>query len=237
MTQVNRFILFLSIGLLILAPTGGALAKDSHDYVEIAKTRLVEIDEIEPKSRWFYTTTARIDGETLVTRNHPDREEDERRELISVDGKPPTPERLAEFNKKEAKRSKNDKGNRESKFNEMVDFDTLKVMEVTDRRATLSFTPVLEGFEKDADKLVGNIVINTDTLMMEEFGLMNTEKVSPAFSVSFSTFRMKFWFAEVDGTMLYSKMETLIKGKAGFLKKIEEGTEITFSDYQRYSGK
>ena len=44
---------------------------------------------------------------------------------------------------------------------------------------------------------------------------------------------MKFSFAPVDGVVLLSGMKTNIEGKAGFLKKFKESTEIAFSDYQR----
>ncbi len=44
---------------------------------------------------------------------------------------------------------------------------------------------------------------------------------------------MKFLFSPVDGETLLSGMETKIEGKAGFLKKFKESTEIVFSDYRR----
>jgi hypothetical protein len=56
---------------------------------------------------------------------------------------------------------------------------------------------------------------------------------SPAFSVSLETFNMNFSFLPVDGVVLLSRMKTNIEGKAGFLKKFEESTEIMFSDYRR----
>ncbi len=56
---------------------------------------------------------------------------------------------------------------------------------------------------------------------------------SPDFSVSLKTFNMINSFSPVDGVVLLSGMKTNIEGKAGFLKKFKESTEITFSDYHR----
>ena len=75
--------------------------------------------------------------------------------------------------------------------------------------------------------------MNADTHLIEELSLVNTKKLSPAFSVSLKTFNMNFSFFPVDGEVLLSGMKTSIEGKAGFLKKLEESTEIMFSDYRR----
>jgi hypothetical protein len=115
----------------------------------------------------------------------------------------------------------------------MVDFSTLALVEVTNGQALLSFTPVLDGLEEESDKLNGSLRMNADTHLIEELSLINTAKLSPTFSVSLKTFNMIFSFFPVDGEVLLSQMKTSIEGKAGFLKKFKESTEIKFSDYQR----
>jgi hypothetical protein len=172
--------------------------------------------------------------ETLVARNDPSKKEGARRELISVNGEPPTSKRLKKFEKQEAERLEDsDKDDNRSKFSEMVDFSTLALVEVTNGQALLSFTPVLDRLEKESDKLNGSLRMNAETHLLEELSLVNTAKLSPAFSVSLKTFNMNFSFFPVDNVVLLSRMKTIIEGKAGFLKKFKESTEITFSDYRR----
>ena len=221
------------IALMFLL-SGHVQSSGSPDYIALAKSRLAEMDETDTGENWFYTVTIQTDEEILVSINDPSKQEGARRELISVNGEPPTPKRLKEFEKREAKRLKDrDKDKSRSQFSEMVDFSTLKLVEVTNGQAILSFNPVLDGLEKESDKLDGSLRMNAETSLIEEFSLANTAKLSPAFSVSLKTFNMSFSFLPVDGDVLVSRMKTSIEGKAGFLKKFKESTEIMFSDYRR----
>jgi hypothetical protein len=236
MTRLPSVFYFLAICLCTLLLSSYAQASDTPDYVEIAKTRLQEMDEIGVRKTWFYTITAHTDEEILVSRNKPAKDGIGSRELISVDGNPPSAERLEEFMEEQAERNEENDGDRKSgEFSEMVDYPTLTLDDVTNTQAILSFTPVIDGLEEESDKLKGTIVLNTDTLLVEEFSLINTGKISPAFSVSLTTFKLKFLFTQIDGVTLYSRMETKIKGKAGFLKKFEESSKIVFSDYERFT--
>jgi hypothetical protein len=236
MTRNLNSFLYLSAGILILLLCGHAWASDSQDYVEIAKSRLAQMDEKDMRGTWFFTITTRTEEEVLVVRNDPTREDSQRRQLVSVNGEVPTAERLEEFEEQQAKRNKDEDGeNSRNSLSEMVDFSTLTLVEISEGQAVLAYTPVLDGLEKASDKLEGTLKLNADTHLVEELSLVNTEKLSPAFSVSLTTFNMKFLFSPVDGETLLSGMETSIEGKAGFLKKFKENTEIVFSDYRRMS--
>ena len=231
--KLNSF-LYLAVIVFTLLHSGHVQSSDSPDYVALAKSRLAEMDETDTGENWFFTTTIHTDEETLVSKNDPSQKEGARRELISVNGEPPTSKRLKKYATREAERVEDsDNDDSRSQFSEMVDFSTLALVEVTNGQALLSFTPVLDGLEKESDKLNGSLRINAATHLIEELSLVNTAKLSPAFSVSLKTFNMIFSFFPVDGEVLLSRMKTSIEGKAGFLKKFKESTEITFSDYRR----
>lgn len=227
--------LYLVVIFFTLLQSDHVKSSDTTDYVALAKSSLAELDEMDTGENWFFTTTIYTDEETLVSRNDPSKKEGARRELISVNGEPPTSKRLEKYKKREAKRREDrDNDDSRSKFSEMIDFSTLTLVEVTNGQALLSFTPVLDGLEDESGKLNGSLRMNTDKHLIEELSLVNTEKLSPAFSVSLKTFKMTFSFAPVDGVVLLSGMKTNIEGKAGFLKKFKESTEITFSDYRAW---
>ena len=229
-----NYFLYPVVIVFTLLHSGHVQSSGSLDYVALAKSSLAEMDEMDTGENWFFTTTINTDEETLVSRNDPSKKEGARRELISVNGEPPTSERLKKYEKKEAKRLEDrENDDSRSKFSEMVDFSTLALVEVTNGQALLSFTPMLDGLEKESDKFNGSLQMNADTHLIEELSLANTEKLSPAFSVSLNTFNMNFSFLPVDGEVLLSRMKTSIEGKAGFLKKFKKSTEITFSDYRR----
>ena len=234
MIRILNTFLYLALSSFLLLFTGHAQSSDSTDYIGLAKSHLTEMDETDIRATWFYTITTHTDDEILVSRNDPTRKEGARRELVSVNGESPTEERVDEFRKQEASRHEGRGGERsQSEFSEMVDFSTLALLEVVNGQALLSFTPVLDGLEKESDKLNGTLRMNADTHMIEELSLVNTAKISPAFSVSFKTFNMSFSFSPVEGETLLSRMTTSVEGKAGFLKKFKSSSEITFSDYQR----
>ena len=234
MNQNLKFLLVVTVSATLAQYSGLAHSANSIDYVGIVKIRLAEMDEIDMGKNWFYTITAHTDDEVLVSRNNPQMEEGARRELLSVDGEPPAPERLEEYAEKQAERLKDEEGeSSRNQFSEMVDFSTLELVEVSNGQALLSFTPVLDGLEKESDKLDGRLRLNTDSKLVENLSLVNMDKLSPAFSVSLKTFNMSFSFLPVDGETLLSRMETSIEGKAGFLKKFNTSTEIVFSDYKR----
>ncbi len=161
--NLNSF-LYLAVIVFTLLHSGHVQSSDSPDYVALAKSRLAEMDETDTGENWFFTTTIHTSEETLVARNDPGKKEGARRELISVNGEPPTSKRLEKFEKREAKRREDsDKDDSRSQFSEMVDFSTLALVEVTNGQALLSFTPVLDGLEEESDKLNGSLRMNAET--------------------------------------------------------------------------
>ena len=237
MNRQLLFTLLLTASVITLSLSTQAVATDSPDYVEVAKSRLAELDKTDMGETWFFTITTHTDEEVLIARNNPVNEKGKRRELVSVNGELPTADRLKEWEDQQAKRIKEEdendgKGSRNN-FGDMVDLSTLKFEEISNGQAVLSYTPVLDGLEKASDKLDGTLKLNADTHLIEEINLVNTGKISPAFSVSMTTFHMTFQFSPVDGETLPSRMHTSIEGKAGFLKKFKTDTKAIFSDFRR----
>ena len=218
-----------TVCIFALVFSGHAQSSGSTDYVELAKSRLAEMDETDMNQTWFYTMTAHIEDEILVSRNDPTKKEGERQELISVNGEPPFEKQRKEFKKFEDQ----DDGEEKDKLSDMIDLSTLALKEVINGQAVLSFRPVLEGLEEESDKLRGKLLMNTDTHLIEELSITNIDKISPAFSVSMATFMISFSFTPVDGEMLMSRMETSMEGKVGFLKKFKADSEMVFSDFSR----
>ena len=82
--------LYLAVIVFTLLYSDHVQSSDSPDYVAFAKSSLAEMDEMDTGENWFFTTTIHNDEETLVSRNDPGKKEGKRRELISVNGEPPT---------------------------------------------------------------------------------------------------------------------------------------------------
>ena len=97
--NLNSF-LYLVVIVFTLLYSDHVQSSDSTDYVALAKSRLAEMDEMDTGENWFFTTTIYTDEETLVSRNDPSKKEGARRELISVNGEPPTSKRLEKYKKK-----------------------------------------------------------------------------------------------------------------------------------------
>jgi hypothetical protein len=79
----------------------------------------------------------------------------------------------------------------------------------------------------------GTLLLNTLTQQIEQIEIYNTEKLSPAFSVTVDTFRLALAFQQEQGEILLHKLESHAVGKAGFLKSFNSLVAVAFSDYRR----
>ena len=209
-------------------------AQESADYLSLIKQNLEKMDAEVMDEEWFFTMTTHRDGDVLVTRNNPTYDKPRRNELVTVNGEPPTPKRLAQFHKSEAKRLGDaEKRGDDGKFGSMVDLATLAFVEEVDSYAILSFVPNLKGMEKEREKFIGNLVLNTETALLEQISLENIGKVSPAFSVSLKTYKTVMSFVPIQGELLLGTLVSRIVGKVGFFKNIDVLVEVEFSEYTR----
>lgn len=172
------------------------------------------------------------DGEQLVIQSNPLRGKYDKRQLVSVDGSPPDEERQKAFREAEKKRiDEQDPDTRGFKY--LVDIDTLQLIEQTESSSIFSFSPRVKKLDAARDKLQGSLSLHNETQEIEQIEIVNTDELSPAFSVTLQRFRLRFQFQPEQGQRLLYKMESHTAGKAGFLKRFDSQVVINFSEFRQ----
>jgi hypothetical protein len=227
----NTYSLIVLFSLLLYGSdsAGGTLETT---LVAAAEAALEKLDATNLDDDWYFSMEVVEHEELQTIRSDPSRGKYDRRELLTVNGVAADPERQREFRESEEKRI-DDLDPEASGYRYMVDAETLKLIEHGDRLAKLSFVPRIKAMEKTRDQITGVVLLNMETQQIEEIEIHNTEKLSPAFSVTVDSFQLTFRFQPEQGENLLKKLESHAMGKAGFLKSFDNLVAVEFSDYRR----
>ena len=210
---------------------GNSVAQTS-DWAPIVKAALKNLDATNLDEDWYFTMTVVEKGELQIIRSDPRRGTYEKRQLLTVDGIAPDSQRLNEFHDKEVKRITDIDPDARG-YGYMVDTQTLELIEASDGYAVFSFAPRVKMLEDSRDQLRGTLLLDSTTQRIDEIEIINTDKLSPAFSVTLDTFRLGLFFAQEQGENLLQKLESHTAGKMGFLKSFDALVIVDFSEYTR----
>jgi len=196
------------------------------------KAALKNLDATNLDEDWYFTMTVAEKGELQIIRSDPRRGTYEKRQLLTVDGIAPNSQRLNEFHDKEVKRITDIDPDARG-YGYMVDTQTLELIEASDGYAMFSFSPRVKMLEDSRDQLRGTLLLDSTTQHIDEIEIINTDDLSPAFSVTLETFRLGLSFDEEQGENLLQKLESHTVGKMGFLKSFDALVIVNFSEYTR----
>ena len=208
-----------------------AAAPDPASLAEV-QAALENLDVTNLDEDWYFTMEV-VEGEELqIIKSDPSRGSYDQRQLLSVNGAVPDDDRLEEFREAEEKRV-DDIDPEATCYTYLVDIETLEFIAKADGYLEFSFVPRVKAMESSRDSLRGTLRLNTQTGQIEMLDIHNTEKLSPAFSVTVDTYWLALSFQQEQGENLLQKLESHAVGKAGFLKSFDSQVEATFSDYRR----
>ena len=223
--------------LLCIACGSTAFAED---YARIVDTAIANISHDFHES-WAFTETTLEDGVEFVGRYNPALPGDSRWLLLSVDGRLPTAQENEDFiyDKRHSFSEDSDSAREDL---EIVDRDTLRLIEETDDRWLFSFQP----FEDDPDdeeaaalmeEVNGRIKIMRDGHYPAYIEMRNRKPVRPAVSVKISKFltRLEFGPAGGDGPIVPLSIDVRIRGRAMLVISIDEREATHYSDFTRAS--
>ena len=190
------------------------------------------LDATDLDEDWYFTMDV-VDGDELQQiESDPTRPPYERRELLTVNGKTPDADRLAQFADAEKKRI-DDQRDAPGGYAHLVDIVTLEPLEAPAGDEIYAFVPQVQKLEKAREHLRGKLFMDAQSGWIRQLEMYNTETLSPAFSVSVDTYRLKLDFGEVQGENLLQSVQSHAIGKAGFLKSFDSKVHIRFSDFRR----
>ena len=201
----------------------------AHPRVEAA---LQTLDATDLDEDWYFAMEVVEGDELQQIESDPTRPPYERRELLTVNGEAPDADRLAQFADAEKKRI-DDQRDAPRGYVHMVDIATLEPLAAPAGDEIYAFIPKVQKLEKAREHLRGQLLMDAQSGRIRQLEIYNSETLSPAFSVSVDTFRLKLDFGEVQGENLLRSLQSHAIGKAGFLKSFDSKVQIRFSDFRR----
>jgi hypothetical protein len=224
------------LALLALLPVSLASAED---YADIVNRAFAAINN-DFHATWAFTEAETEDGITHVGRYDPSRPAGERWSLISVDGRKPSSEQVEDYldDKHEFEFSEDDDDDIE-----IIDFDTLELIEETDDYWIFRFVPNGEDEEDEKARefmrqVNGTVKVVRDGHYLEYLDMYNEKPIKPAFSVKISRFVTRLTFGPaVDGGPIVPKtVDVQVKGRAALLIRFDESESTHYSDYEYVGG-
>ena len=232
-----RYVRVLSLYFVAVTVFSGLLWQENSlagtsGWAPIVKAALENLDATNLDEDWHFTMEVLEEDELQMIHSDPRRDTYEKRQLLTVDGIAADSQRRDEFHVKEVKRI-NDIDPDALGYGYMVDMETLDLVEASDGHAIFSFVPRVKMLEDSRDQLRGTLLLDSATQQIKEIEIINTDELSPAFSVTLDTFRLGLSFDEEQGENLLQKLESHTAGKMGFLKSFDALVIVNFSEYTR----
>lgn len=226
----------LIAGLLI---AGQALAGEYDAVVE----RAINAISDDYYREWAFTESILEDDVLFTGRYDPRLPEGSRWTLLSVDGRGPTDEELADYLDDKADEYQwNNDGDDRDRDTDMVDFHTLELLEETDEYWIFSFVPSGDDMDGDEEQtfmeqVTATMKIVRDGPYLEYIDLRNEKAIRPAFGVRISDFRVHMTFgpAANGGPIVQKSEDVAIKGRALLLVTFNETESTRYSDFE-YAG-
>ena len=205
------------------------------DYQQIVESALSGVSN-EYHLDWAFTETE-VEGDlTKVGRYDPRNTGDDRWTLISIDGRAPTHEEKLEYQKDRHNEFADEDG--DSEF-DMVNLDTVELVDETDEFWIFGFAPVIDEDEdkegkKFLQRVTGRLAVDKTSNDLLYFDLCNEKPIRPAFSVRISHFltRLEFGRPGIGGPNVPLSMNVEIKGRALLAVSIDETQSVQFTDYE-----
>ena len=229
-------ILTLILGLS-LATLAGA-----DDHASFVRQAFAAVDG-DFRKDWAFTETSIEDDVTFAWRYDPSRRPGQHWLLIGVDGRKPTPAELDEFGVRSDTDHDGDDDENLADELEIINFDSLELIEQSDRRRVFSFNP---NGDDDADEeerrfmeqVSGRLSIALDGPYVEYLELRNDKPIRPATGVKIKRFLTRLVFARLgeSGPVVPMSVDVEIKGSALLVVRFDEKESIRFSDFKYVGG-
>jgi len=193
--------------------------------------------ELNLRDYWSYTETRQKDEILFVARFDPRLPEEQRWDLLSIDGREPTEDEQDEFREDKAGSHHDDSDDEDSGPRSMVAKGSLELIEETDSYWEFRFRPRTDS--DDEDKFMkavdGTLQVVKDGHYVAWIRMKNREPIKPGKGVKLEIFNTHLVFAPTydGGPVLPRGVETRVKGKAMLVIKFDEKERVSYSDFER----
>ena len=229
-------ILTLILGLSLAGLAG------AEDHAAFVRQAFAAIDG-EFRKDWAFTETSIEDDVTFTWRFDPSRESGKHWLLTGIDGRKPTQEELDRFGSRSEDNRDDDDNETLADELEIIDFDSLELVEQSSRHRLFSFKPTGEDNADEAERrfmeqVSGRLSIALDGPYVEYLELRNDKPIRPATGVRIKRFLTRLVFARLgeSGPVVPMSVDVEIKGRALLVVRFDEKESIRFSDFEYVGG-
>lgn len=200
----------------------------AEDYKQLFEDAVATVDW-ELEKNWAFTESNLTKDKVWVGRFDPRKAEDEHWTLISVDGREPNEEELLKF---EHDKEEHETSNSSQRVN-IVDVDTIELLEETDEYWLLKFVPDEDEVEF-IDNVDATVKIIKDGRYLEAIDLRNNDDIKPGFGTKIGTFIMHLQFgpATDGGPIVPQNMAIKVQGRALLFIGFDETEIIEYSNFE-----
>lgn len=154
-------------------------------------------------------------------------------QLLTWNGQPATDKQARKF----CEQRQENKNSLKLNLSELINFDTIKVISVSEQHTQLAFSVNIKRLGDDAkNKLKGTLTFYPDREFISHIHITNTDNFSPITLSSIDAFSMQLSFIELQGHVLPKQAKLDMQGTFAKFVKIKETSTDTYSHYT-YIGK
>ena len=180
-----------------------------------------------------------MSGETrTVARFDPSKPDGERWTLLSFDNRPPSVEETESFLEEKSWDKHPGNSGGDNDILELVDPDTLQLIEETDDYLRLSFRPDFDNEDAEDRKFFkhmrGEVQISKPDGAIEFLDIRNTKPIRPIIGAKIKSMVMRFEFGEATsgGPLVLKHVSAGAKGSAMIVVRFNELETFDFSDFE-----
>lgn len=208
--------------------------------------RALETMERSEQDGYAYTMKMSEPGKSSTAHFDPARPAGKTWDLLEKDGKKPTAKEVESFRKERAEREKKraEQSEEEKKkksrggdkeLRELIALGSVQLISESPERASYRFRMRSDDESEQAmfESIRGTLVVSKAGPHVESLDLASTGEMKPIIGVKISEFHLRLTFFPPDGhgRAFPATIQAKIKGRAMLVKKIDQDTSVTFSDY------
>lgn len=229
--------------LVLSAVSANTLAADPKpDYARLLKTELNKLDFVNIE-HWSFTETAVEDDNIIIAKYDPSRTAKQRWSLVSRNGQAANYDQMLEFRNDKQKQERDRRELLEDAIDdgkpvkggvaEMITWDSLKLIDNSEKRVIYRFQPILDRFdEEEQAHLVGVVTIDKLSKQLLSIDIMNRDTQDAEVDFPLENFSLKVEFTYIDGNILLKSRTLLVREPDGLFGGGVERDEFSYSDYQ-----
>ena len=233
------------IAVVAMFVTSAACAQTPHGSYEALFQSAIKAITWDFHEDWAFTVTSSGNDGDRVGRFDPTQPEGERWTLLMIDGRAPTDKESAEYAENDHHFGDGNSDDDDSDDNaiDMVEPETLQLVEETDDYWLLSFVPTDDDDDDDdvgrkvLESMQGTVKIIKDGEYLAYIDIHNERPIRPQFGVKMKKFLMHMSFGPIagDGPVVMRSMDFAINLNAFVVVRVNEAESLAFSNFE-YAG-